>query len=186
MGKPEGRGFIGPLGDDIPAIFPIIAGILIFITALAFIDQQRAERDRYLHVRSATLRMSYILTERGYMSEEQFVDKCTNLVKPFAAGNAINFTVILKKYCGPIRYREDENLKILRISDEVYDQVCSSDESIETTTPQDRGADVEPIEVPSQNSVILSYPMAVDCGEGTRGLGMLIVGGWEPRIVRRS
>jgi hypothetical protein len=181
--KQRHKGFIGPLGDDIPAIFPIVAGILIFITALAFIETQKTERDRYLAVRASTLKMSYILTEKGYMGDSNFEGKCTDQLKPFGAGNNLDFAVVLKKHCGPLHYVNEDNLKIITKtigSEEVTDKLCITDEKLRQI-PSESLDDAQPLDIPAKNSVILTYPIAVDCTGGNRGLGMIVVAGWEPK-----
>ncbi|MEK6953449.1 MAG: hypothetical protein AABX01_00455 [Candidatus Micrarchaeota archaeon] len=174
-------GFIGPLGDDIPAIFPIVAGILIFITALAFIETQKADRDRYLAVRSSTLKMSYILTEKGHMGDLNFDSKCKDQLLPFGAGNNLDFAVVLKKQCGPLHYSDEDNLKLVLDGEEmVTDRICSTIEKLQEMQPTSLDEAI-PLDIPSKNSVILTYPVAVDCSLGKRGLGMIVVAGWEPK-----
>ncbi|MFH0971246.1 MAG: hypothetical protein V1835_01635 [Candidatus Micrarchaeota archaeon] len=180
------KGFIGPLGDDIPSIFPIVAGVLLFITSLMYITSQVDQRNAYLDVRAATLRMSYIATDKGYMEDLQFTSKCTNDFKPFAGKNNIEFAVILKKYCGPIKFADDENLKITRrqidwgngVQVPISDMICSSNASIEGVAPEDVHA-ANPLAFPFRDTVILSYPIAVDCGNALRGLGLISVAGWR-------
>ncbi|MFH1751239.1 MAG: hypothetical protein ABH863_06165, partial [Candidatus Micrarchaeota archaeon] len=138
------------------------------------------ERDKLLEIRSSTLRMSYIITDKGYMPDSSFLARCEAELKPFAAGNNFDFAVILKKYCGPLNYRNEENLKLIEKSAEVFDRICSSDKALSEITPQESES-AEPIKITQKNSVILTYPVAVDCEGGTRGLGMMVVAGWEAK-----
>ncbi len=172
------KGFIGPLGDDIPALFPIIAGVLIFITSLIYINQQIDDRNQYLNIRSSTLRMSYIVTDRGLMEDARFATKCDAELGPFALKEGIDFAVVLKKYCGPVEFSGDEVLYINRrttaFGTTVDDFVCSSAPEIESTAIGDK------ITIPSRDSVTMSFPVAVDCGEPFRGIGIISVSGWRP------
>ncbi|MFH1257842.1 MAG: hypothetical protein V1658_02805, partial [Candidatus Micrarchaeota archaeon] len=125
------KGFIGPLGDDIPSIFPIVAGVLMFIATLGYVYTQQEIRNDYLQVRSGTLEMSYIITEKGFMTDGQFDSKCNDDITPAASRRAIEFAVILKKYCGPVKYKDettgavDEIFKI-REKGGIQDRICSS------------------------------------------------------------
>ncbi len=178
------RGFMGPLGDDIPSIFPIVAGILIFFTSLIYIYQQVEERDAYLNLRSATLQASYIVTENGLMTEAQFSQKCDFELKPFVASKGMEYVVILKRYCGPVTYKEEENFKV-RERDIYYgteripgikDSICSSNETIEAIAAS---SNPKAVVLPSRNTIIMSYPIAVECGSALRGLGTVTIAGWK-------
>ncbi|MEK6843541.1 MAG: hypothetical protein AABY04_03555 [Candidatus Micrarchaeota archaeon] len=178
------KGFIGPIGDDIPSIFPIVAGILIFLTSMLYVDSQFSERNAYLETRSATLQLSYVATDKGFMGDSKFLEKCTEM-KLFASKKQLKFATILKKYCGPMVFSKSENLKITKstktfglVSAEVEDMICSSDEKISSTVPKDPLL-VEAISIPSKNAILLSYPIAVDCGNSNRGLGLITIAGWR-------
>lgn len=184
MGKPnmfKKRGFIGPLGDDIPAIFPIVAGVLIFITSLIYIYGQVDERNKYLEIRTSSLKLSYIVSEKGLMDNDQFAAKCEGEMKAFAKKKNLQFLVLLKKYCDGVELGEN---KALTIEEHQFaeggpllrDLICSSKASIE-------GAGTgETIAIPETRSIAMSYPIAVQCGEGLsslRGLGMVTVAMWQ-------
>ncbi|MBI5224475.1 hypothetical protein HY989_01245 [Candidatus Micrarchaeota archaeon] len=178
------RGFIGPLGDDIPSIFPIVAGILIFLTSMLYIDSQFSERNAYLETRSATLQLSYVATDKGYMDDAKFIEKCTEM-NLFAQKKQLKFATILKKYCGPMVFSDSENLKITSsqktfgtVTSIVEDKVCSSDETISKVTPNPP-ISAQAISIPSKNAILLSYPIAVDCGNSNRGLGLITIAGWR-------
>lgn len=176
-------GFIGPLGDDIPSIFPIIAGVLIFIVSVFYITGQQQQRNAYLDLRGATLRMSYIVTEKGLMGDVQFQEKCGNELKDFASKNSMEFAVILKKYCGPITFAGEENQKIVKRTvgtETIVDKVCSSNTTIAGTTAEE-SVFAKPILFPSKDTIVMSYPIAVECGGALRGLGLISVAGWRVR-----
>jgi hypothetical protein len=175
------HGLIGPLGDDIPSMFPIIAGIMIFIVSFIYISDQLAARNIYLELRKTTLQMSYIATEKGYMSNNEFDEKCDYQFKPFASKNSLSFAVILKKYCGTVKFTDQETLIIRKetVNGElIEDRLCTSDDAIllaQQTAPQGT-----PIDITNKNPIIMSYPIAVDCGNSLRGLGIISVAVWAP------
>jgi hypothetical protein len=174
------KGLIGPLGDDIPSMFPIIAGIMIFIVSFIYISDQLAARNIYLELRKTTLKMSYIATEKGYMSNSEFDEKCDFQFKPFAAKNSLSFAVILKKYCGTVKFKDQENLIIRTktINGEIIeDRLCTSDDAI---VQQQTAAPSDPIDLANKNPIIMGYPIAVDCGNSLRGLGIISIALWAP------
>src|SRR3989338_1492442 len=93
------RGFIGPLGDDIPSIFPIVAGVLLFITTLIFLNQQVSATAEDFKLRQATQQVAYLSTRRGYYTIEEFDVLCKNSIAPFANNNNLKFAVVVKKFC---------------------------------------------------------------------------------------
>lgn len=175
------KAFIGPIGDDIPSIFPIVTGILIFLMSILFIQQQVTERNALLDVRDQVLQLSYLATEKGYMTPADFRAKCS-LVRDMAKTRHLNFTMILKPFCGPVNvndfflvnpndpllvpYRSTNGLCVAENND-FYSRWPAAH-----NPPQAMG-------FPTKNTVVMSYPMAVDCGEGKRGIGFLSIAGWR-------
>ncbi|NYZ77901.1 hypothetical protein H0N96_00685, partial [Candidatus Micrarchaeota archaeon] len=93
------KGFVGPLGDDIPSIFPIVAGVLLFIGTLVYAFGLVQEKNQYLEIRRAGMTLSYIMTEKGVMpTEAEFKAKCDLLLKT-ADTNRVYVLVTLKRYC---------------------------------------------------------------------------------------
>lgn len=173
------RAFIGPLGDDIPSIFPIVAGILIFLIAMGFIQQQVAARNEYVDLRDQVLQLSYIATEKGFMPDNAFDATCL-VVKETGEKRQVNFTMILKKFCGPVDAKAffdlDRTINPPSHPVEHQDRVCSR-----WTHHQNLGLGSAKtlLEFPDENTVIMSYPMAVSCAGGARGLGFLSIAGWR-------
>ncbi len=90
------KGFIGPLGDDIPSIFPIIAGITLFIGAIIYANNEVGLRNANLHLRQSGLELSYIALQKGFVTSASFTDTCEKLVKPTAQKNSVKFAIILR------------------------------------------------------------------------------------------
>lgn len=64
------RGFIGPLGDDIPSIFPIVIGLTLFFAGFAFGVTRYNERTTMLEERRTGLSISYSIMERGFVESD--------------------------------------------------------------------------------------------------------------------
>lgn len=93
------RGFIGPLGDDIPSIFPIVAGVMLFITTLLFLNQQVSLTAQDFQKRQTTQELAYLATKRGYYTVEEFQSLCKGSLAPFATNNNLKFAVVIKRFC---------------------------------------------------------------------------------------
>ena len=177
------RGFIGPIGDDLPSIFPIVAGILIFLLSIAYIQTQLSARNEAISLRKATLELSYIVTERGLMEQTDFIEKCT-LAEAYAKKSHIEYALILKRYCGPVNLDNDEAFKIgIRPlgwnAANTEDSICSSDTNLAVTATPNPSV----IIIPARDVVTMSFPIAVNCPETSslRGLGMINVIRWSAR-----
>jgi hypothetical protein len=152
------KGFIGPIGDDIPSIFPIIAGVMLFIGAIVYVNAEAANNDAALHLRKSALELSYIVTEKGYVNAAQFAQACEDSVTPTAKKDGVGFAVLLfdcTKY-GVTDIGEGE-------------VICSNQPSFSA------GA------IGGKKASSLSYPIATDCqlgGETRPGLGTAVTIAW--------
>jgi len=183
------KGFVGPLGDDIPSIFPIIAGVLLFIGTLVYAFGLVQEKNQYLEIRRAGMTLSYIMTEKGEMpNEAEFDEKC-GLVKKTADTNRVYVLVTLKRYCKNVElYQGGQGKDYLSPfyiekfeGDAGIDSDngrtwlwCSNYESIENIKD---GLFEQP-----KNAVLLNYPIAVPCPtarDSTRGVGFVNVIVWR-------
>ncbi len=90
---------IGPIGDDIPSIFPIVAGVLLFMATAIYASQQLEARNSYLEIRKAGLGLGYVASSSAYLPDDAFNSACDNTYKPFASRSHVNFLVTLKKQC---------------------------------------------------------------------------------------
>ena len=175
------RGFVGPLGDDIPSIFPIVAGVVLFFGTIAFAGNLSAEKNAYLDIRKAAVSLSYIVTDKGFIDEATFGDKCAALQK---AADADNVYVLLtvKRYCGEIIFTDDPKS---HLSPYYYEkngnnygytwEACTNYENL-----QQRGGAFVPNE--RSYAVVFNYPIAVPCPDydsPTFGHGIMNIIVWR-------
>jgi len=90
------RGFIGPIGDDIPSIFPIIMGIILFIATLIYANNEFSSKNAAINLRKAGLDIAYIVIEKGYVNQGGFDETCKDLIIPSAKKNNVFFAVMLR------------------------------------------------------------------------------------------
>ncbi|GEM_PF-1427604 len=93
------RGDIGPIADDIPSIFPIVFGVLLFMGTAIYTTQKIDERNQYLELRKAGVGLSYVVLRSGYLSDDDFDASCGSQYSDYAARRHVSFLVSLKKYC---------------------------------------------------------------------------------------
>ena len=89
------KGFIGPIGDDIPSIFPIIAGITLFIGTIFYANAEAASKASQLNLRKSALELSYVALEKGYIDSISFAQDCDSLAKPVAQKDGVQFALVL-------------------------------------------------------------------------------------------
>ena len=183
------RGDIGAIGDDIPSIFPIVAGVLLFITTILYVNPQYEARNNYLELRKSGIAFSYYALSDGYLSDKQFVDNCP-LYKEFAARRGVKFVFSLKKACQRIDLADDvfsatSNLGFRPpISDAEYvtGKICSTDSTAASPTalPKVNGAQISTTNLP-KDFQIYSFPVAVQCdSEATlKGVGVANIVVWQ-------
>lgn len=155
------RGFIGPIGDDIPSIFPIMAGIVLFIATLIYANNEFNEKNAGINLRKAGLDMAYIVVEKGYVNQGGFDETCEDLLKPSAKKNNVFFAVMLRD--------------------------CTSDPSESfagkeiCSLTQEADAEINSEYLTKKQTSIYNYPIATDCetAVGTRtGLGSVSIITW--------
>lgn len=181
------RGFVGPLGDDIPSIFPIVAGVLLFIGTLVYAFGLVQEKNQYLEISRAALTLSYIMTEKGVMqSATDFEAKCS-LVKKTADTNRVRVLVTIKRYCdsvelyqgGPGKKQELNPLYLEKF--ELEAQGSNNGRTWDYCTNAENAEENSVFPQP-KNAVLLSYPIAVPCpaaGDATRGVGLINIMVWR-------
>ena len=64
------KGFIGPLGDDIPSIFPIVFSVLLFTGSVLYANQIVSEKAKAIQINEGAMALSYLLTEKGFVELE--------------------------------------------------------------------------------------------------------------------
>ncbi len=180
------RGFLGPIGDDLPSIFPIVFGILIFMGTMMYAFNELSARDNYLEIRKATLSLSQVVMQRGYLSDAGFTNACESEYKTLARRQSVRVLITVKKFCPtspPIHGRGAVDLtqdvfSVTRDSAPYAqrDLQCSS-ENKDPNYYADRGKPDFP-----KDFVILTYPVAVDCMQepgAVKGIGMVNIIGWR-------
>jgi len=184
------RGFIGPLGDDIPSIFPIVAGMLLFIGTILYVNAQVDQRSADFRVREATQKIAYLATAKGTFLSGEFKATCDTSIRPFAENNRLKFAVVIKRFCAKgcptcgngidlvnsNPFNEDENANTQTWSD---DYICTS--SNPEIIRQFADARQDKQRAPSDATTLL-YPIAVPCPDTTsptNGLGTINILVWK-------
>ncbi len=176
------RAFIGPLGDDIPSIFPIVAGMLLFIGGILYVNAQVDSRNLDLRQRQATQELAYLTTQKAAFQPGEFQSICESSLRPFAENNGLKFAVVVKRFCNGIDlqnsnvYHEDESAPS---PDPNPDNVCTNEK--DEIRRQYINGRLDRSLAPT-NAVVLLYPFTVPCpelGSPTNGLGTLNVIVWR-------
>ena len=153
------KGFIGPIGDDIPSIFPIIAGITLFIGTIFYANAEAANRAAQLNLRKSALELSYVSLESGYIDAMSFAGDCNALARPVAQKDGVQFALVLKNCTS---YSEGG-----LTTGEV---ICKS-----PLAPADLA------DISNKSMAILDYPVATNCivgGESRPGFGRVSIVTW--------
>ncbi|NYZ75351.1 hypothetical protein H0O03_03775 [Candidatus Micrarchaeota archaeon] len=176
------RGFIGPLGDDIPSIFPIVLGIVIFMGTIVYANGAYNARNADLHLRKTALELSYMATEKGTLSTQDFRDLCDKSFKPYASHAGTNFAIVFKRHCSKIDlfnknpfYSNYSGNAGLCTNAAFKSPLINSTPSM---TPDVGTAIADEV----KDAVVLNYPIAVNCPEensATLGLGVINVIVWQ-------
>src|SRR3989338_6701796 len=97
------KGFIGPLGDDIPSIFPIVFSVLLFTGSVLYANQIVSEKAKAIQINEGAMALSYLLTEKGFVElesgEPSLKKVCDEKVKPRASSLGVKFLITLKRFC---------------------------------------------------------------------------------------
>ena len=101
------RGDIGPIGDDIPSIFPIVAGVLLFMGTVIYADSQLSSRNDYLELEKAGTGLAYVAISTPYLTNQQFQAQCDSTYKSYAATRSVNFLITMKKFCKGVDVSSD-------------------------------------------------------------------------------
>lgn len=192
------RGDIGPISDDIPSIFPIVFGVLLFMGTALFTAQRIDERNQYLELRKAAVGLSYVVLNQGYVSDEEFDKACAEQYKDYADRRRISFIVSLKKFCRYVSL--DQRVADIFSTQTAYpgppcnlnDPLCI-DSTLSRTgklcpnpaprIKNSRTGVMQPVSSSNQppNFQTLNFPVAVQCNQdGTvRGPGLVNVIVWR-------
>lgn len=199
MGLPAmRRGDIGPISDDIPSIFPIVFGVLLFMGTALYTAQRIDERNQYLELRKSAVGLSYVVLNKGYLSDAEFEQACTQQYKDYADRRRVSFVVSLKKFCKYVSL-DQQVADIFSAQTDYGGQPCSVDDAYcfdsalsrtgklcPNPLPKIRNKDssvVAPVSKtnPPPNFQSLNFPVAVQCNlDGTvRGPGLVNIIVWR-------
>lgn len=185
------KGFVGPIGDDIPSIFPIVIGVILFISTMGFVGMQFDARNVQLNQKKAGLEVSYAILRSGFISDNEFETKCPTAYKPVADRLAKNYWINLKKFCYYVNVTSDifsAKTEITQSEENSFGSLDSSDIDITGPSPcysnsiADQVAGNEFVEDKRPESYdLLQFPVAVECNkDGTiKGPGMLYIVIWK-------
>ena len=189
--KKARKGVIGPLGDDIPSIFPIVFAILLFTGSILYANQMVAQKAKQNSIREGAMALSYLVTENGFISKDSFEKEklCGDKLKPRGASLGVTFLITYKRFCNGIPIdpaSDDPNLNPYSArGDAVLPYYAgSSGEQGETwfyCSNEPKALDGALFKPPAQ-SVLLSFPIAVPCPDEdsyTNGLGVVNVISWK-------
>src|SRR3989344_2121909 len=183
--KKERKGFIGPLGDDVPSIFPIVFAVLLFAGTVLYANQLIEQKAKQLEIREGALALSYLVTEKGFVEKmpsgspfkTSLGAACEENVKPLASSKSVTFIITLKRFCNGIPIEFDGEKSPFFIADSPLEgstwDYCTnmpSPPSPPSLLPQPK------------DSVVLSYPVAVPCPDEdsfTNGIGVVNVVAWK-------
>lgn len=200
MMKKLKRGFIGPLGDDIPSIFPIVAGMLLFIGTILYANAQVDARNSELRLRQATQELGYLATQKASFQPGEFQRVCATSLRPFAENNALKFAVVVKRFCdrgcptcgsgidleNSNVYSENERAgplepeSIFSPDSPDTNNVCYSDRD-EGVRAQYINGRLDKSQAP-KNAIVLNYPFTVPCpdpGSPVNGLATINIIVWK-------
>ncbi len=93
------KGFIGPLGDDIPGVFPIVLGIVLFVSSLLYANGQVQNANNQMNLRSAGLSLAYVVSQNPYLTAGSFNLDCANAWQPLGKNLNLKFIIVVKSYC---------------------------------------------------------------------------------------
>lgn len=202
------KGFIGPLGDDIPSIFPIVFAILLFAGTVLYANDIIAQKARALEIREGALALSYLVTEKGYTSDTEFSKACSDKIQQRAGSLSVKFLVTLKRFCNGIPstfdYETVNNVRPPRDHTDLNPYYPDVAKTSQFYIPSGSGSSAvgstwayctndpavkdyasshpDTIMPQPKDVVLLSYPIAVPCPDVdsfTRGLGVINVMTWK-------
>ncbi|MEM4255336.1 MAG: hypothetical protein QXR53_03335 [Candidatus Norongarragalinales archaeon] len=188
------KAYIGPLGDDIPSIFPIVFAILIFTGTIIYANQLISAKAKQLEIRDGLISLSYLVTETGFIDNSTLAATCDGKVKPRAASLGVKYLITLKRFCNgiPIDYKSantqlnpyaPETEKTSPFYVDASESVgetwfsCSNDPNVPSNGLLEQPRD----------SVLASFPVAVPCPDAdsfTNGLGVVNVITWKGNSTR--
>lgn len=189
------KGFIGPLGDDIPSIFPIVFAVILFTGTVLYANQLIAQKAKMLEIREGALALSYLVTEKGFVETLPSPFKtslgltCEEKVKTLAGSKGVTFLITLKRFCNGIPADFASTNPVLNPYSSTEEPspfyVAKSSDAGSTwdyCTNLPTPPLIDELFPQPPNSVVLSYPVAVPCPDEdsfTNGVGVINVIAWK-------
>lgn len=99
------RGYIGPIGDDFPSIFPIMIGLLLFFSSIFITYQNYELKAATAKVMKANLAIGKIVRSETFFDSDKFTEKCELLERA-----KVNYAVSARMQL--IVDREDTSLNL--------------------------------------------------------------------------
>lgn len=169
-------GFIGPLGDDIPSIFPLITGIIILIASMAFLSNEISSKNDSIELRKSVLTISDLILQTGYISNVKFTIVCDE-VKKYSIDRGYEVFMSLQKGCNTgIQTNKYTDIRSTTGDNSSTDLFCLSETDIQSTTNSEV-ASYDQIVNNATGGVFSTYPIAADCSknsdESVKGIGRL-------------
>ena len=154
------RGYLGPLGDDFPAIFPISMGLLLFFSAITMTYN-------YYNVKHDTAVLMEANTALGKAARSQLVfdsnyweQVCSTVDKTKA-----NYGVRAK-------------LELLHFTGKEFEKIKSIDNPIDNPCVDYEDEKRNPLPYPGDFAISLTYPVLVKSGD-TQEIATLRVTTWK-------
>jgi hypothetical protein len=178
------KGFVGPLGDDIPGVFPIVLGVVLFVSSLLYANNQIQNANAQMDLQNAGLSLSYVVSQNAYLTPQQFQSYCDNMWRPYAKNLNLKFIIVVKTYCqqgvnfeeNPFRYCQtptiDQTTNLAEPhSDLKSPYTCYSNDTQTRNLLQGSNGNgllgytssTSLASALPSNAVILSFPIAVNC-----------------------
>lgn len=179
LNKMKRKSMIGPLGDDIPSIFPIVAAVLLFTGTILYSLDLVQQKNTYLEIRRGATALSYAVTEKGFVDNQTFKDACEAQLKPLGEAKLVIFLITVKRFC--------DGIPLIELSDPTSVTspyyVETSDNDNQTWLYCTNNASIQPGLFPEPKRVTaMNYPVAVPCPDAdspTRGIGIINVIAWK-------
>ena len=74
------KGFLGPIGDDLPSLIPLLFALVMFFSTFTFAFKVFEDRNRDFQDDLTVLRIAKVLKTNGYISSyKEFEDLCESL-----------------------------------------------------------------------------------------------------------
>jgi hypothetical protein len=156
------RGFIGPLGDDFPAIFPIALGLMFFFASISVAYDSYYYKDTQSTLLRANVMISRSVRQQGVMTESYWRDFACPLITEIQANYGTHAALMITRP----RYVNEATLSSVDVSERSLKEPFEF-KNVKALCPVVRGTDEWVAESgmptnPSRPMMILNYPVIVE------------------------